>query len=797
MSAAPLEPDRERLILDVAEEALDWPPQERESRLATRLAGDAALIARVRDLLDIATNASRVLPTLLPLATALATEPPPPERVGPYRLGALLGRGGMGRVFRAERVDGVFEQSVAIKLMSRRVASEALAAQFARERQILADLQHPNIARLLDGGVTDDGQSYIVMELLPGLPITQYAAKHELALRDTVALFRPVCTAVAHAHAHLVVHADIKPSNVVVTEDARVRLLDFGVARVLGTAGGDSTGPAAPQSAPLGLTAAYASPARRRAEPASTVDDVYSLGVLLEELLRRFPDQPPDLAAIASCARAEDPARRYATVEALRDDLQRWLDGRAVLAHAGGWRYHALKLVTRHRLASAVGAAALVLLVGAAVALAVLYVRAERARSEAEQRFADLRSLSGFVLFDVYDRLARVPRALPLRRDLADQAQRYLDRLAADPAAPAELRLEVIEGLRRLAQVQAAPGTASLGERAKARANLARAATLAAALPDAPGTRAARARMAVRLALLESIIAHSVELDFDAASAALQRARDALDRLLATDADDAEAQALERDWAVEQASVLQWRGDYDASRQVARRALAKLTGAQPPGTELQRARLLDILAESLFYAGDARSAEAPYREQLDLLERSALASPDDVSITRRVARAGWALGTTLLELDRAAEAEPLLARAQQRFDELALLEPRDLELSRSQDIAASARAQALVRLRRFPEAVPILRRSVAYRAARLDTDTLNPSLRRDLAIARAALGDALAAAGERAATREACGLYAQASLDFERIRASGRLPNLDRDFGLRRLREQQARHCTR
>jgi eukaryotic-like serine/threonine-protein kinase len=832
-----LDPSRERLILDAVEAALDWPPAQREALLAERYAPDAAALARIRDLLAIATDASRALPTQLPLAAAIGAEPPPPARLGPYVLGELLGRGGMGRVFRAERADGVFAQSVAIKLMRRGFASEALAGQFARERQILADLQHPNIARLLDGGVTADGQSYIVMELLLGQPITQYASEAALSLRDTLALFRPVCAAVAHAHARLVVHADIKPSNVVVTPDARVRLLDFGVARVLaaatapasgeGGAAPDVAGPAAghraspEDSAPLGLTAAYASPGRRAGEPATTIDDVYSLGVLLEELLQRFPDAPPDAAAIAARARADDPAQRYPTAEALREDLQRWLDGRAVRAHAGGWRYAAGKWVARHRLASGIAAGALLLLVGAAIALAVLYLRAEHARGQAEQRFAEVRSLSTFVLFDVYDRLARVPRALPLRRDLADQAQRYLDRLAADPAAPPELRLEVIEGLRRLAQVQAAPGDASLGESAKARANLARAAALAQALPDAPALRDARARLAVRLALLESTIAQSIELDFDAASAALQRARDALDRLLAAHPGDLETLALERDWAVEQASVLQWRGEYRASRQVARDALAKLDAAPNAtaaagagagagavaatgtgtgtgngnGATLQRARLLDLLAESLFYDGDARGAEPPYREQLALLEAAARANPSDVSLGRRVARAGWALGTTLIELDRPTEAESLLARAQQRYDELVLLEPDDRDLARSQDITANARAQALAALRRFGEAEPILRRSVAYRAGQLEATPANASLGRDVAIARAALGDALAASGDRLGRREACSLYAQAALDFERIRASGRLPNLDRDFGLRRLREQQARLC--
>ena len=789
-----LDAARERLLLDVVEEALDWPEAEFEARLTTRLADDPSLLPRVRALLGIATRSQRVLPTRLPLAAALGAEAPPPERLGPYRVGELLGRGGMGRVFRAERADGVFEQEVAIKLMRRSFASEALAQQFARERQILANLQHPHIARLLDGGVTDDGQSYIVMELLQGEPLTDFAKRRDLDLRATVRLVLPVCAAVAHAHSRLVVHADIKPSNVIVTANGQVRLLDFGVARVLEAAKAGDAGETG--TTPIGLTQEYASPARRRNEPATTVDDVYSLGVLIEELLRRFPDAPPDLRAVAVRARSDDLATRYATVDALREDLQRWLDGLTVQAFGNDWRYALRKTLARHRAATAIGAAALLLLTVAAVALSVLYLRAERARAEAERRFADVRSLSNYVLFDVYDRLGRVPRALPLRRDLADEAQQYLDRLASDPGAPPGLRLEVAEGLRRLAQVQAAPGDASLGEHDTARANLARARRMVEALGNVPALRDERDLAMIRLDLLQATIAHSIELDFEAANDALGQARASLDDLLARAPASPEARSLERDWAVERAAVLQWQGEYDRSRQVAADALARLPATPARADDgrlaIQRARLLDILAESLFYAGKAREAEAPYREQWTVLDAAARAHPDDLSLERRAARAAWALGSTLLELERAAEAEPLLAQSEARFERLRLLEPDDRELARSLDISASAHAQALYLLKRYTEAEPVLRRSIEYRAGLLEADASNASLRRDLAIARATLGDAL---GARGARREACGIYAQAALDFERIRASGRLPNLDRDYGLRRLRAQQARLC--
>ena len=787
--------ERQRRILDLVEAALEWPRAERSRRLDQVPDADAAFIAEVEHLIQLATDAGRSLPTALPVNAAVGIEPPPPERLGRWRLGEMLGRGGMGRVYRASRDDGVFEQEVAIKLLREGLATDAMRTQFERERQILANLQHPNIARLLDGGVTDDGQSYIVMELLHARSILRFAEDHRIDARGTVRLFVPVCEAVAHAHAHLVVHADIKPNNVVVTDDRQIRLLDFGVARVLAAAQDAADSGIRAGAGPIGLTAAYASPSRRQGGAAGIADDIYSLGVLLEDLLRRLPEPAPDLVAIAVRAREEDPAHRYATVEAMREDLLAWLDDRPVRAMGNDWRYLVRKWLRRYRLASAIAAGSIVLLTAAAVSLAVLYVRADESRRAAEARFADLRELSSFLLFDVYDRLERLPRALSLQRDLAQRAQRYLDTLAEDHNAPTDVRLEAIEGLRRLTRIQAAPGEASLGEFAQARANLLRAERLAAALPDGPGTAGERALLTARLALLEATIALNQSNDFDATDAALERARLALAVAAREKPGDPQVRILERDYAVELAGALQWRGEYGQAQDVARGELAR-TGPVPVtdrAATLQRARLLDVLAESLFYGGHVAAAEMPYREHFQMLEALVHANPGDVSLERRAARAGWALGTTLLELGRAVEAERLLAAMQPRYAQLHLFEPDDRELTRSQEIAASAWAQSLAALGRHEQAQPILRHSVDFRLRELANDPDNLSLMRDLAIARATLGGSLAASGDMKA---ACPTFAQAERDFARIGQSGKLAGLDRDFSLRVLREQHARYCS-
>jgi len=338
--------------------------------------------------------ASSLLPSTR-LSTALAVD----ALVGPYRVVRLIGEGGMGAVYYAERDDGQFDMPVALKLVRAGVAmNPTFAARFLVERQTLARLVHPNIARLLDGGVTPDGRPYFAMEFVDGLPLTQHATQHALSRTDRLSLFLQVCAAVQYAHEHLVIHRDLKPTNVLVTPRGTVKLLDFGVARVLGDDGEAAATAVSARTEPatMLITPAYASPEQLRGEPVSTASDVYALGVMLYELLagrrpvdlgRVPPHQwlatleresippasrvastglsiPADLEAILSTALRVEPSGRYRTVQALADDVRAFLEGRPVTARAPTLGYRAWRFWTRHRTAVSLGALALGVVIG-------------------------------------------------------------------------------------------------------------------------------------------------------------------------------------------------------------------------------------------------------------------------------------------------------------------------------------------------------------------------------------------------------------------------------------------------
>jgi len=394
------------------EEFLDLPEAERALRLAA--IADPELRARVEKLLAADSEAGRFLETpaaamaaeLLASADAAAAEPLP-ERIGAFRITGRLGRGGMGDVLLGERADGAFEQKVAIKLLRRGMDSEEVLARFSRERRILARLEHPHIARLIDGGITPDGRPYFVMELVDGEPITAYARARNLSIDERIRLVLDCCDAVSAAHRSLVVHRDLKPSNVLVTPAGDVKLLDFGIAKLLGP---DDADPTQTRTELRLLTPAYAAPEQLLGEPVTTATDVWALGALLYELLtgtlpvKRESRSASDLAAAAGqdtverasarvarepletlplaqpseadrrkierglrgdldnvlrMALRREPERRYGSAAAFADDLRRHLEGRPVRARADTFGYRLGKFVRRQRVA--VAAAALVL----------------------------------------------------------------------------------------------------------------------------------------------------------------------------------------------------------------------------------------------------------------------------------------------------------------------------------------------------------------------------------------------------------------------------------------------------
>ncbi len=436
-------------VRDAFHEALERPPADRLSFVERRLAGDDDALEEVRELLESHAAADGFLD---PDDVAA---PPDGARIGPYRCIAELGRGGMGTVSLAVRDDGEFRQRVAVKVLKRGLDTDEIVRRFRAERQTLAALEHPSIARVLDGGTTDDGRPYLVMEAIDGEPIDAYCEARSLPRRARLELFLEVARAVGHAHQLLIVHRDLKPANVLVTETGGVptpKLLDFGLAKLL-SADGTADDVTAAFGAGAWLTPAYASPEQIRGDAIGTATDVYSLGALLHCMLTGAPPfeiegsgpaaiarsvearvVPPldggrgrtDLDTILRAALAPDPARRYPSVERFADDVRRLLDGLPVAARPSTFAYRARKFLRRNAVPVASLSVAFVLLVAA---VATLLGQAREIRAEAAAR-RDAIEFLGRVLTSVdpvnegrdVDFLRVVEEAVPaVDREFADR----------------------------------------------------------------------------------------------------------------------------------------------------------------------------------------------------------------------------------------------------------------------------------------------------------------------------------------------------------------------------------------
>ena len=476
-------------VNQIVNDCLEMDRSGRDAHLATACAGDPDLRSEVESLLAAFDADHNFMET-----SALESEPRSlvaGQRIGNYELRELIGEGGMGAVYLAVR-SADFEKKVAIKLVKRGMDTNAILRRFSQERQILAGLDHPNIARLVDGGATGDGLPYLVMEYVEGTPITDYCEERALPVRDRLELFRSVCAAVQYAHQNLIVHRDLKPGNILVTADGIPKLLDFGIAKLL------EPKPDLTVTALRVMTPECASPEQVRGERITTASDIYALGVLLYQLLAgarpyEFTTQTPeaitrlvcetepprpsvlrpslegDLDNIIVKAMQKDPQRRYVSAEQFSEDLRRHLAGLPVRARKDTFLYRASKFVRRHRAGTlAAGLLALSLLGGMAATLWEARVAGiERAR--AQERFDDVRKLANSLVFELHDAIATIPGATAARELLVKRAVEFLDRLARNAGNDVALRRELATAYYRLGQVQGpGGGSANLGNSAAA-----------------------------------------------------------------------------------------------------------------------------------------------------------------------------------------------------------------------------------------------------------------------------------------------------------------------------------------
>ena len=544
-----MQSERWRKVEEVYHSSLECDEEQRPSFVAAACAGDELLRREIESLLAHHARAQSFMETpALDVAAGSLSEdeisseideqPLIGRTISHYRLVAKLGSGGMGEVYQAVRDDGAYEKQVAVKLIRSDLGSGYFIARFKIERQIMARLDHPHIARILDAGTTEDRLPYVVMEYVDGLPIDEYCRKKRSGVPERLKLFQAVCLAVQYAHQNLVLHRDLKPGNILVTPQGEPKLLDFGIAKI--TNSGESSG-LGPDESPATLlpmmTPEYASPEQVRNGPVTTATDIYSLGIILYKLLcgrvpfvskdasrhdiaravcetepakpssvarhREAPGTPlqqsqgrfefwkrgerssalanilaGDLDNIVLKTLRKEPERRYASAAQLSEDVRRYLEGLPVTAHKDTLGYRAGKFVRREKKIAT--AAVLLLLSLAGGMLASLWearvARLERAR--AERRFNDVRTLADSLVFDVNDAIKDLPGSTAARELVVNKALTYLDGLAREANGDLSLQRELASAYERVGEVQGSVDDSNLGNTAGALASFEKAAAI-------------------------------------------------------------------------------------------------------------------------------------------------------------------------------------------------------------------------------------------------------------------------------------------------------------------------------
>jgi eukaryotic-like serine/threonine-protein kinase len=680
----PVDPERWRRVEDLFHQALGRPPQERAAWLDRECANDLDLRAEVRSLLENDPDATSFLKSRVGRAV-LELEQDRSQgggrswvgrRVGAYRLVQELGHGGMGAVYLAVRDDDEYESQVAVKLVRPGLDTDFILRRFRRERQILARLQHPNIARLLDGGTTADEVPYLVMEYVDGSWLTVYAACNKLSVEARLRLFLPICAAVEYAHRNFVVHRDLKPGNILIDASGAPKLLDFGISKLLRSERREE----AETHGVAAMTPDYASPEQVLGEPVTTASDVYSLGVVLYELLTGVRPHhlengsllmleraicenetaPPsvavrtlhalsrrlagDLDNIVMKAMQKSPERRYASVEQLADDLKRHLEFQPVHARPDSFSYRAGKFAWRNRLTISFAVPAGVALIAAA-AVAIHQDRV------AHERFDEVRKLATTFVFDVEDATRDLPGSLRARQLIARTGLQYLDRLSESSARDWSLKRDLASAYIRIGQLEGGAGTSNLGDSAAARTSFQKAGVLLdAVLAHNPSDRrAALDRMTVLSGLC------NVERQAGQAAASTASCEDGLRRagaMLAAQQNDLDVVQYAAVFHLDLARLQQSAGDLNraaAEAASAIRLLEQLSAGRPNDRETvanigaSYSRLGAVLAE----LGRRDEALANYRRGVEVWEQARRSSASDTNAAHELMLAYSHVGDAL------------------------------------------------------------------------------------------------------------------------------------------------------
>ncbi len=777
--------------LELFEVALEREPGERARFLAQACADDTELMAEVERLITSHQEKATVIQETFaegspPVPEATLMPFAPGRHIGPYRIVGPLGEGGMGAVYLAARDDDEYRKRVAIKVIRPGMNLQVIVRRFLSERQILASLDHPNIAKLLDGGTTEDGLPYFVMDYIEGVPITSYCERNRLSTVERLKLFREVCSAVSYAHQNLVIHRDLKPGNILVTAEGAPRLLDFGIAKLLNPElSGQTADMTLMGHAPM--TIDYASPEQVRGDAITTATDVYSLGVMLYELLTGHrpyhfksripreierviceeeparpstsieksdtspgpfsktqimpasPENAPreveksqklrrelagDLDNIVMMAMRKEPLRRYSSVEQFSEDLCRYLEGRPVIATRDTFAYRAGKFIRRNRAAVIAVALIAVALIAGVITTLWQARAAGLERERAERRFNDVRQLANSFLFEFHDAIKDLPGSTPARELVVKRAVEYLDSLAREASRDPSLQRELAMAYERVGDIQGYPYNPNIGDAAGA-------------------LESHRKSLAIREALQKADPSNADER-----------------RNLAT--------SLER-----VGTMISWQtGNVNESLDYYRRAKeireSIASGSNAAEDRREMAKIYEVIGDAQKKNRDAAGALESYRRALAI--RESLSAMDATSATRGrdLAISHSKIAEILALNNDSSGALESQRRATSIFETLASQDPNNAKARREMAFAYNKLGDLLWYSDDVAGAIEQYKKAKDIRQSLVALDPANAQARRDLAMSDAGLGDTLIRKGEIAEGRE---LIKKALAIFEELAA--------------------------
>jgi eukaryotic-like serine/threonine-protein kinase len=795
-------------IKDIFGRAIELPPAAREDFLQANCSG-SDIYDEVKSLLDASDDDSEIIendsfsvPNIFPV-------PKTYESVvfGHYRILREIGHGGMGTVFLVERNDGEFEQKAALKIIRQSFAGGEIERYFRRERQILASLNHPFIARLLDGGVSDRGELFFVMEYVEGVGLLEFCDEHDLSIESRLRLFLKVCRAVSFAHQNLVMHRDLKPSNILIDKYGEPKLLDFGLAKLATSQ--VSQNAESTRTAFRAFSPAYASPEQIMGKNITTASDVYSLGVIfyellsdtkpfefdgksLDEIIRTLTDHEPpapstnpnsrfkaqstqksglesaspklhgDLDNIALKALERDVAQRYGSVEEFAADIERHLNGLPVSARAATPAYRASKFFRRNRMA--VSASVFVIL-ALATGLSIALWQADMARKErdrAEKRFNDVRKLSHSLLFEITPRIERLQGSTDARKVVVERALEYLDSLASESGTDAALLSELASAYEKIGELQSASNKPNLNDFAGAIASYQKAQKIREILPQTPENRQLLAQNYRHYAA-----AIFTQDDVKGSFEASRKSLNLYEQLLAEDPHSPELQAAYVETNLQFGTTFAINNKYAEAIPIFERSIHDLSGMSQTDREIMRlnATTLAQLGNALSWSDRQPEAEEKITESVKIISDLLTQSPNDTVVLRDAYRIYGLASSTYEDVKNDVSLE-YSRKFLQVATHAAEVDPADSQARSNLARAYSRVGLSLINVKRLSDGIANLGKAQSELLEITADDPENVAYKRELAIIYVRFGDAHTLAKNYAAAIDE---YQRSADQFENI----------------------------